>query len=253
MTDYTELSQSLTRSLRLSRSPVAVCLYGAEPVGIPAFEGTVAAGCRFWEEAEQGPVLTSVPDHERCPIGTFTHNMPSEAEGHPADREAALAALAQLDYVRPEELAAMPVLEQETRYAVYAPLDRTPRDPDVVLLFGDSRQGLVFTEAAARVEGGAPPALGRPACAIVPQAVGSGRAAVSLGCCGARAYLDALTDDVALWAIPGAKVAQYAAELEILARANDVLTRFHGLRRRDVEAGKSPTVQETLEELQRAG
>ena len=34
------------------------------------------------------------------------------------------------------------------------------------------------------------PAMGRPACAVVPQAINSGQAALSLGCCGARAYLD---------------------------------------------------------------
>jgi uncharacterized protein (DUF169 family) len=74
----------------------------------------------------------------------------------------------------------------------------------------------------------------------------TGRAALSLGCCGARAYLDVLTSDVALFAIPGAKLAQYAERIEALAKANAVLSKFHQIRRSDVEAGRTPTVKESL-------
>jgi hypothetical protein len=41
----------------------------------------------------------------------------------------------------------------------------------------------------AGVEGGSPPAMGRLACAIMPQVGNTGRSALSLGCCGAGAYL----------------------------------------------------------------
>ena len=88
--------------------------------------------------------------------------------------------------------------------------------------------------------------MGRPACAVVPQVLNTGRAALSLGCCGARAYLDTLTDDVALFAIPGAKLEAYTARIEILANANKVLTGFHQLRRSQVQAGHNPTIQESL-------
>jgi len=91
--------------------------------------------------------------------------------------------------------------------------------------------------------------MGRPACAVIPQVVNHGYAAMSLGCCGARAYLDALTDDVALWALPGSKLDQYCEQILVLARANKTLTAFHKRRREDVEAGKRPTVRESLERL----
>jgi hypothetical protein len=83
----------------------------------------------------------------------------------------------------------------------------------------------------------------------VAQAINSGRAAVSLGCCGARAYLDVLTDDIALWALPGARIEAYAARLASLAHANDVLGTFHARRREDVAAGKRPTLQQSLDRL----
>ena len=72
---------------------------------------------------------------------------------------------------------------------------------------------------------------------------------MSLGCCGARAYLDALSDDVALWALPGRKLVQYCDQIAALAHANDVLSTFHERRRIDVESGKRPTVQQSLERL----
>lgn len=101
-----------------------------------------------------------------------------------------------------------------------------------------------------QVEPGLPPALGRPACAVIPQAINTGKPALSLGCCGARAYLDVFTDDFALWALPGNRIADYAARIKVLADANTILTKFHELRRDDVAAGKSPSVNESLARLQ---
>ena len=88
---------------------------------------------------------------------------------------------------------------------------------------------------------------------VVPQVVNSGRSALSLGCCGARAYLDALTDDVALYAIPGARITEYAQRVSELATANGVLSAFHTLRRNDIDAGNTPTIQESLARLQAQG
>ena len=79
-----------------------------------------------------------------------------------------------------------------------------------MLLFVNANQTLILSEATQQVENQNAPAMGRPACAIVPQVMNTGRAALSLGCCGARAYLDVLTDDVAVFAIPGAKLEAYA-------------------------------------------
>jgi uncharacterized protein (DUF169 family) len=108
---------------------------------------------------------------------------------------------------------------------------------------------LILTEAAQQVENEAPPAMGRPACAVVPQVMNTGRAALSLGCCGARAYLDVFSDDVALFAIPGAGLAAYAERIAVLAKANAVLTKFHRLRRQQIETGQTPTIKDSLAAL----
>ena len=78
----------------------------------------------------------------------------------------------------------------------------------------------------------------------------TGRAALSLGCCGARAYLDVLTDSVAIFAIPGAKLEAYTQRIEALANANAVLSKFHQIRRRDIGAGQTPTIKDSLAALE---
>jgi len=72
---------------------------------------------------------------------------------------------------------------------------------------------------------------------------------LSLGCCGARAYLDVLTDDVAVFAIPGVKLEAYARRIEALAKANAILSNFHQIRRRDIAAGGTPSVKDSLAAL----
>jgi hypothetical protein len=77
----------------------------------------------------------------------------------------------------------------------------------------------------------------------------TGRAALSLGCCGARAYLDILTDGIAVFAIPGLKLDAYAQRIQALAKANSILSKFHQIRRRAVGAGQIPTVSDSLAAL----
>ena len=169
---------------------------------------------------------------------------------HEIDRRDALRVFADLGYVRAEDIPAIPALAVRPRHIVYVPLATTPLAPDVVLLFVRPDQTLILSEASQSLDGGFAPAMGRPACAVIPQVVNTGRSALSLGCCGARAYLDALTDDVALFAMPGARIGEYVTRVSELASANRVLSAFHTLRRRDIDAGGTPTIQESLTRLQ---
>ena len=239
----------LTEALELSLPPIALAFPDAVPDGVPAFEGAVPAGCVFWEEAATRTFATTAAHHALCSIGIHTHNLSGAPASQPGELGAALEAMIGLDYVREEEVAAIPVLGKEARNAVYGPLREFPLDPDVVILFTDARQSLVLSEAVARVDGGVAPAMGRPACAAVPHAVNGGTAAMSLGCCGARAYLGALSDDVALWALPGSGLEAYCEQISVLAGANRTLAAFHEIRKTDVASGEHPTVRESLARL----
>ena len=238
----------LTSSLGLSLPPIAAAFPEEAPAGIPAFEGIAPAGCVFWQEAATRTFVTYPKDHRMCAIGVHTHAMAHSPESE-SDLRDTLQAMAGLDYVREEEVAAIPVLRRAAKHAVYGPLASFPIVPEVVLLFAHARQGLILSEAVARVDRGIPPAMGRPACAIVPLVVNGDRAAMSLGCCGARTYLDALPDSVALWALPGSKLDAYCEQIKVLARANTILATFHEQRGADLASGRRPTVRESLERL----
>lgn len=246
---YLKLAAMLSESLDLRQPPVAISFTDAVPAGLAEHAGRVSAGCRFWENAAAASFATSAADHDMCSIGVYTHNLqPSPRQQ--VDLQDTLKVLGELGYVRQEDLASIPVLQSQSKYVIYSPLAETPLPPDVVMLFVNANQSLILTEATQQVEDQTAPAMGRPACSVVPQVMNTGRAALSLGCCGARAYLDVLTDDVALFAIPGAKLAAYADRIEALAKANAILSKFHQIRRRDIEAGQTPTVQESLMALQ---
>jgi uncharacterized protein (DUF169 family) len=243
--DLPTLAQSLSQALNLALPPIAIGFADEVPAGVAHWPTPVAAGCRFWQEAAQATFATTATDHDLCAIGTFTHNL-AVTPAHEVDRGDALGVFADLGYVRPEDIPLIPVLNQRPNVVLYGPLAAFPAQPAVVLLFVRPDQTLLLAEATQQVEGGLTPAMGRPACAIVPQAVNTGRAALSLGCCGARAYLDVLADETALYALPGDKLAAYAERLTALAQANTILGRFHQLRRLDVRAGQRPTIKESL-------
>lgn len=244
-TDFAAISDMLTASLHLQQPPVAISFADSVPAGVPTHSGRVPAGCRFWEDAAAAAFATTAADHYRCAIGVYTHNLQPSPEQQ-TDLMEALKVFADLGYVRAEDLPQIPVLESQPKFVIYSPLSRTPVPPDIVLLFVHANQTLILSEATQQVEDQVAPAMGRPACAVVPQVMNTGRAALSLGCCGARAYLDVLSDDVALFAIPGAKLSAYAERIETLSKANAILTQFHQLRRRAVEQGQNPTVKESL-------
>jgi uncharacterized protein (DUF169 family) len=242
---YQRAAQILSVSLNLRQPPVAISFTESAPEGVGSHEGRVPAGCRFWEDAAHSTFVTIAADHSLCAIGVYTHNLRTSPTQQ-TDLMDALTVFSDLGYVRPQDLPLIPVLASQPEYVVYAPLAGTPLPPDVVVLFINANQTLILSEATQQVENQNPPAMGRPACAVVPQVMNTGRAALSLGCCGARAYLDALTDDVAIFAIPGAKLKAYAERIEALSKANSLLSKFHRIRRRDVEAGLKPTIKESL-------
>jgi len=246
--DYSASAQILTRALNLRQSPVAISFTESIPAGIGAPGRRVAAGCRFWQDAANTAFATSAIDHSMCAIGVYTHNLQS-SPASTVDLQDALRVFAELGYVREEDVVSIPVLGKRPAYVVYAPLNRTPLPPDVVLLFVNAGQTLILSEATQQLEDQNPPAMGRPACAVIPHVMNTGRAALSLGCCGARAYLDVLTDDVAIFAIPGNKLEAYARRIETLADANAVLAKFHTLRRRDIAAGGNPSIKDSLAAL----
>jgi len=246
MSDYDRVAATLCDALKLRLPPIAICFSDSVPEGIPSHTGKVPAGCVFWEHAATRVFTTTAADHALCAVGVYTHNLADPPPRYADELASVLQVMAGMEYVREEDVPKIAVRKTPAKHVIYSPLLDTPLPPEVVLLFADARQGLVITEAIQQVDPDVPPAFGRPACAVVPQVINSGHAAMSLGCCGARAYLDGMSDATALWAFPGSRIATYAERIAKLASANEVLGHFHAVRRGDVASGKTPTYAESF-------
>jgi uncharacterized protein (DUF169 family) len=246
--NYSHLSAILTDSLGLSHAPVSITFTNSIPAGVPSFRGHPPAGCRFWQDARAATFATAAGDHASCAIGMYTHNL-EQGPREQADLGEALAVFRELDYVKETDLPLIPVMKFRAEHVVYGPLAETTVEPAVVILFVNSSQALIASEAAQQIENRIVPAMGRPACAVVPLVANADASAVSFGCCGARAYLETFTPELSIFAIPGKKLELYAEHIQTLATANSTLTKFHRTRERQIAAGLTPTVKESLAAL----
>src|SRR5436853_7068648 len=98
MSDYAALARSLSESLHLTQSPIAISFADTLPPGVKTFNGSVPAGCRFWQEAAKAPFATVTSDHELCSIGIYTHNL-DMSTGAQTDLGDALKVFGDLGYV----------------------------------------------------------------------------------------------------------------------------------------------------------
>jgi uncharacterized protein (DUF169 family) len=218
--------QSLSR-LNLAHAPVAISFVSAMPEDVPHVAAALPAGCGYWKHAAEGrSFYTSDADHQNCPVGAYTHNValpPAKAE----ELQSMMGTMIELRYLRSEEIAAIPRLPQPMRYAVYTPLNRTQRRPDVVVFRGNARQIMLVSEAA-RSAGvfGQGMALGRPACAMLPQAMAATAGVASVACIGNRVYTG-LGDEEMYFAVPGSEIDATLDELQTILHANEALEQFH--------------------------
>ena len=249
MAAYRDIARRLCDALQLGVPPVAIALRQEVPAELkPNASAAPPSGCVFWQRATGQTLVTSPRDHRFCTIGMYTHNL-EMTPAEQADFKDTLEFFAGLGYLGAEELAEIPTLKERPHYVVYAPLEVTPIPPDVVLLYVQPGQALILAESCQAADRGAVPVIGRPACALVPMVRNSGRAAASLGCCGARSYVDLLAPGIAIWALAGPRLDEYTDHIESQCRAHSKLVRFHQLRRQDIEAGRRPTVKSSLGRL----
>jgi uncharacterized protein (DUF169 family) len=227
----TSVAGKLSELLGLSKAPVGVAFRDAAPPGMTRVERPGPAGCAYWKLAAEGQAFyTEAADHYNCPVGAHTHGVEMPPE-RAAELQQVVGTMVQLEYIRMEEVPEIPRRAQPFGVAVYAPLGRMPVDPDVVIVRGDARQIMLVAEAArAAGIGHEGAALGRPACAMIPEAINSARGNTILGCIGNRVYT-ALGDAELYFTIPGARVGEVVEKLGVIANANRELTKYHEARR----------------------
>ena len=222
------LAESLTRLLDLGARPVAISFVDGPPAGVPHVAAPQPASCGYWRlAADQGQVFYTEPaDHHGCPVGAHTHAAPvPDAVKSELDR--LIGMMIDLEYLSAQDIPAIPTRRRPLTCAVYAPLADAPVEPDVVLLRAGMRQMMLLQEAAMSAGvAGQGATLGRPTCAVLPQAENSARTASSFGCVGNRVYTGA-ADHEAYFAIPGPALGALVARLDVIVRANRELESFH--------------------------
>jgi uncharacterized protein (DUF169 family) len=221
---------SLTELLHLTSPPVAITFVDAAPSGVQHVSAVEAAGCGYWRRAAEGEVFyTAADDHKRCPVGAHTHNVtlsPTEQQ----ELMGLVQTMVGLSYLKMEDVAQIPTRKTPMKVAVYAPLAAAPLPPDVVLVRGNAHQLMLLAEAAQAADAaGTGPTMGRPTCAVLPEAINAGRTAASFGCIGNRVYTGA-DETEAYFAIPGAQLAAVEGTLAVIVRANQELEKFHRAR-----------------------
>jgi uncharacterized protein (DUF169 family) len=233
MGNWSGIERLLRDHLDLKRSPVAVAFRDEPPAGVERFEGIEPSNCSFWRLAAEGRTFYTVSgDHSNCPIGAYTHNiaLPRERAG---DLQQTLDLMIGIGYLRSEEIAGIPRLKQSPAVVVYAPLGRTPIDPDVVLVTGRPGRMMLLQEAAIRSgAASSSPLLGRPTCMALPASLQTGFV-VSAGCIGNRIYTDVGEDEIYA-AMSGREARRIVESLETIASANARLAAYHQERRRDL-------------------
>ncbi len=221
---------SIAQLLKLTSPPVAIAFVDSAPSGVKHVGAIEAAGCGYWRRAADGEVFYTVADdHKRCPIGAHTHHVTLSADEQKGLMDL-VGTMVGLQYLKMEEVRFIPTRKTPLKVAVYAPLDAAPVAPDVVLVRGNARQLMLLTEAAqAAGVAGTGPAMGRPTCAVLPEAINADLTSASFGCVGNRVYTGA-SDTDAYFAIPGHRLADVEAKLSTILRANNELEKFHQAR-----------------------
>lgn len=221
------MNSMIASLLGLKTVPVAITFCDEAPAGVPRVARAEAAGCGYWRRAAEGEVFyTEAPDHLNCAVGAHTHNVPMGPEKQ-QELMGLIGTMVGLEYLSMAEVPQIPQRKTPMRIAVYAPLDKAPAAPDVVLIRADVRQLMLLTEAAHGAGiGSSGPTMGRPTCSVLPEAINGTHTSSSFGCVGNRVYTGA-ADNEGYFAVPGAQWAALEARLTTVVRANEALEKFH--------------------------
>jgi uncharacterized protein (DUF169 family) len=230
MSSHFEQAATLVSHLSLKAPPVAVLFCSEPPAGVTRIDSAALAGCAYWKIAAEGQVFyTKASDHLGCAVGAYTHG----AELGPtqqAELEQVLAMMTGVKYLAMEEIPGIPVRPGKLAYVTYAPLANAPAAPDLVLIRCGARASMLLAEAEhAAGARGATASVMRPACAMLPQVLSSGRASTSLGCIGNRTYTG-LPDDEMWHTLPGAHLDAIVGQLSTIVEANRAVGAFHQAR-----------------------
>lgn len=206
---------------------IAMTFTDVRPPDITREKDSHPAGCTFWRLAAEGRAFyTEARDHFGCAVGSYTHGA-ELSHAQTQELSTLMTTMVKLSYIKQEEVIQLPHRQTPLRYVMYIPLDQSTSLPDVVLVRGNAWQLMMLSEAA-RIAGcmKESPAMGRPACAMIPESMASGQVVLSLGCIGSRIYTGQ-SDHEGYLAIPGTALEATCTALATILQANETLAHFH--------------------------
>jgi uncharacterized protein (DUF169 family) len=222
-----EAAALLKSKLALDTEPIALACEDSPPAGVTVYAGAKPSACSFWREAEHDLFFAPAESHFNCPVGAMVlgFDLPP---GVAAELTALVGTMTKCGYVGAGEPGAIPTRTKKgAKGVLYGPLARFPISPEAVLLWLVPAQAMIVSEAVGGAVWGRNAAvLGRPACAAIPQALGTNRSALSLGCTGMRTFT-ALAADRLLAVVPGTLIEQFASDVARLSAINDDMAAFY--------------------------
>jgi len=204
----------MTALLNLASRPLAVTFTATAPAGDPASRQGRTRRCAYWKQAAEArcstprpPIITTARS-ARSP--TASHSPPGRAK----ELEDVVSTMVGLQYIRMEEVGALPRRTAPFQVAVYAPLAETPAPPDVVLVRGPRAPDHAGGRGRARGRDRGRRGLDGPAaCAVIPAVLGGPTGVTSLGCIGNR-VTPAWATTSFYFTIPGPKIGEVVERLQ---------------------------------------
>lgn len=200
------------------------------PDGMPVPAKAAPSACSFWREAERGLFFASADLHFNCQVGAMVMGFELPAEIG-AQLTGLVGSMCEQGYLGSDEASSIPAIDRGGAGIVYGPLAGFRPDPDLILMWLNPAQAMLFSEAAGGADwaGQLLRVSGRPACAALPQSLRHERPGVSLGCAGMRTFTG-IEPDQMLAVVPAAQGGQFATELERLSTANAAMRSYYSER-----------------------
>jgi uncharacterized protein (DUF169 family) len=225
--DHAAPAQRLADLLSLRYPPVALAFADEPPDGLPQASKAVPSACTFWRQAEQGIFYAAAEQHFNCPLGSMVmgFDLP-DAVGEQLG--GLVQSMCDLRYLSADEAAKVPTVARQSAGIVYGPLQEFPLPPDLVVMWVNAAQAMLYSEAAGRAAWTGTPmnVTGRPGCAALPLALNGNQPSMSLGCAGMRTFTE-VSDDLTLAAVPGRELAGFIDDLAAISEANAAMRSFY--------------------------
>ncbi len=178
--EFNGLGKRLETALGLSK-PIVAVTFKPDVTKLRKSTDVVESSCVFWTKALDSAFYTTPDQHQHCSVGAVTHGYRLAKDTLPGAGLADIDLLTSVGWIGKSDILGLPALPLEAKRNIgYAPLDKAPFVPDVVLLFADSQQAALIKEAAPDSK-----VTVKPTCQGLPLA-NEGDVVIGLGCTASR-------------------------------------------------------------------